>query len=88
LVDDGAGRYRRRMEKVSEGLREAMDRYYRVQELAFRRRGPKGPGDPGFKPMREDELAALEALEALVTAIEELRRAQEAWVDAGRPELH
>lgn len=73
------------MEKVSEGLREAMDRYYRIQEVAFRRRGPKGPADPGFKPMSEEELAALEAL---VTAIEELRRAQEAWVDAGRPELH
>ena len=73
------------MEKVSEGLREAMDRYYRVQELAFRRRGPKGPADPGFKPMSDDELVALEAL---VTAIEELRRAQKAWVEAGRPELH
>ncbi len=85
LVEDGAGRHRPRMEKALEGLREATDRYYRIQEVAFRKRGSKGPADPGFKPMSDDELAALEAL---VTTAEELRRVQEAWVEAGRPELH
>ena len=51
-----------------------MDRYYRIQEAAFRERGPTGPADPGFKPMNSRR-------------IEELRHAQEAWVEAGRPEF-
>ena len=70
------------MDKAAEDLREAMDRYYRVQAVAFVRRKAKGPADPGFEPLTDDELAALEGL---VSAIEDVREARAAWVAVGRP---
>lgn len=72
------------MDKAAEDLREATDRYFRVQAVAFVRRKAKGPADPGFEPLSNDELAALEEL---VSAIEDVREAQAAWVAAGRPSL-
>ncbi|MGH1348935.1 MAG: hypothetical protein ACRBN8_45805 [Nannocystales bacterium] len=72
------------MDKVASNLREAMGRYYRVQAVAFVRRKAKGPADPGFEPLSDDEFAALEEL---VSAIEDVRDARVAWVAAGRPSL-
>jgi len=72
------------MDKAASDLREAMDRYYRVQSVAFVRRKAKGPADPGFEPLSDDELAALGEL---VSAIEDVREAQAGWVAAGRPSL-
>ena len=72
------------MDKAAEDLCEAMDRCLRVQAVAFVRRKAKGPADPGFEPLSDDELAALEGL---VSAIEDVREAQTAWVAAGRPSL-
>ena len=61
-----------------------MDRYYRVQQAAVRMRGRAGPSDPGFQPVSEDELAAMDEL---VSAIEDVRQARVAWIEAGRPSL-
>ncbi|MGH1348999.1 MAG: hypothetical protein ACRBN8_46125 [Nannocystales bacterium] len=72
------------MDKAAEDLREAMDRYFRVQAVAFVRRKAKGPADPGFEALTDDELGALEEL---VSAIEDVREAQATWVAAGRPSL-
>jgi hypothetical protein len=72
------------VQQVAEGLREAVDRYHRVQEIAMRLRGFRGPAEPGFKPPTGEEL---EALSALQSAIAEVHRAQQAWEAAGRPPL-
>ena len=83
-LDADPGRVPWGMDKAAANMRETMDRYYRVQAVAFVRRKAKGPADPGFEPLSDDELAALGEL---VSAIEDVREAQAGWVAAGRPSL-
>lgn len=72
------------MDKEATELREAVDRYNRLHETTRRLRGWLPPSSPGFEPPNDEELAAMDEL---VSAIQHVRRAQNAWVEAGRPPL-
>ena len=65
-------------------LREAVDRYNRMLELARKVSKRQAALDSEFNPPGTDEEAVMEAL---VSAVDEVRRAKEAWVGAGRPAL-
>jgi|GEM_PF-1837082 len=72
------------MHELSERLREAVDRYRRVQEVARLQLERPLPSEPGFHAPTEVDLAIMNEV---VAAIDDVRQARAAWNAAGRPSL-